>query len=153
MNVSVIIPAHNAADTIVETLSSLSAQTFDAWEAIVVDDGSSDATADRVAPFAEHDGRFRLLHQPQSGVSEARNAGVRAARFDWLLFLDADDWIVPEYLERMTRVLTADHTLDGVYCGWVRVASNGVLVNESNWTETGDLFAAFGRTCAFAIHA
>lgn len=153
MNVSVIIPAHNAADTIVETLSSLSAQTFDAWEAIVVDDGSSDATAERVTSFAGRDGRFRLLHQPQSGVSAARNAGVRAARFEWLLFLDADDWILPEYLERMAHVLTADHTLDAVYCGWVRVASNGVLVNESNWTETGDLFAAFGRTCAFAIHA
>ena len=153
MNVSVVIPAYNAAETIADTLSSLCAQLFVNWEAIVVDDGSIDATAAVVESFVERDSRFRLIRQPQSGVSAARNAGVGHARHDWLLFLDADDWILPAHLERLTGVLAADPSLDGVHCGWARVASDGSLFNESYWPEAGDLFATFARTCAFAIHA
>src|SRR6266508_5717575 len=104
MRVSVIIPAHNAAATIAETLDSLCAQTYTDWEAIVVDDGSSDATASVVESYAARDARIQLIRQPQAGVSEARNAGVRLARFDWLLFHDFDDWILPEYVDRMTTV-------------------------------------------------
>src|SRR6476469_1863340 len=138
MNVSVVIPAYNAAETIADTLSSLCAQLFVNWEAIVVDDGSIDATAAVVESFVERDSRFRLIRQPQSGVSAARNAGVGHARHDWLLFLDADDWILPAHLERLTGVLAADPSLDGVHCGWARVASAGSLFNESYWPEAGD---------------
>ncbi|MGH7791810.1 MAG: glycosyltransferase family 2 protein, partial [Thermodesulfobacteriota bacterium] len=88
MNVSVIIAAHNAADTIAETLQSLLDQTFPHWEAIVVDDGSSDGTENVVKSFVERDARFRFLRQQQMGVSAARNNGIKLARFDWLVFLD-----------------------------------------------------------------
>jgi peptidoglycan/xylan/chitin deacetylase (PgdA/CDA1 family) len=153
MKVSVIIPAHNAAATIAETLDSLCAQTYTDWEAIVVDDGSSDATASVVGAYAARDARIQLIRQPQAGVSEARNAGVRLARFDWLLFLDSDDWILPEYLDRMTTVLEADPTLDAVHCGWNRVAGDGSLLAAQFCPVSADLFPVFARTCAVAIHA
>jgi peptidoglycan/xylan/chitin deacetylase (PgdA/CDA1 family) len=153
MKVSVIIPAHNAAVTIAETLDSLCAQTYADWEAIVVDDGSSDATADVVGSYTARDARIQLICQPQAGVSEARNAGVRLARFDWLLFLDSDDWILPEYLDRMTAVLEADPTLDAVHCGWNRVAGDGSLLAAQFCPASADLFPVFARTCAVTIHA
>jgi glycosyltransferase involved in cell wall biosynthesis len=103
MNVSVVIPAYNAAESIADTLSSLCAQMFVIWEVIVVDDGSIDATAAVVDSFVERDSRFRLIRQPQSGVSTARNAGVDHARHDWLLFLDAEDWTGPA-ADRSNRV-------------------------------------------------
>src|SRR3989304_8511405 len=121
MNVSVIIPAHNAANTLTETLESLCAQTFKNWEVIVVDNGSNDGTQAIAATFAEKDHRIRVVSEPQKGVCIARNAGIRMSRFDWLLFLDADDWLLPQHLERMTSVLAADPNLGGVYCGWLYI--------------------------------
>jgi glycosyltransferase involved in cell wall biosynthesis len=98
MNVTVIVPAHNAADTLADTLESLTAQTFPGWEAIVVNDGSTDATPGIVEGFAAFDPRFRLVHRVNGGLAAARNTGVSHARHDALLFLDADDWILPRHL-------------------------------------------------------
>jgi peptidoglycan/xylan/chitin deacetylase (PgdA/CDA1 family) len=153
LSVSIVIPAHNAAETIAETLDSLCAQTFSDWEAIVVDDGSSDGTRDVAAGYAAREPRIRLIGQPQQGVSAARNAGVGLARCDWLLFLDADDWVLPEHLERMAGALAADSSLDGAHCGWSRVAGDGTALAEQFCPPTEDLFPLFARHCAFAIHA
>jgi peptidoglycan/xylan/chitin deacetylase (PgdA/CDA1 family)/GT2 family glycosyltransferase len=153
IRVSVIIPAHNAAATIAETLDSLCAQTFVAWEAIVVDDGSTDATWEIAARYAARDARIRVLRQSHSGVSAARNAGVQAAHTDWLLFLDADDWILPAHLQRMSDMLATDPTLDAVHCGWARVASDGAVFDAQFCPHAEDLFPLFVRRCPFAIHA
>ena len=106
--VSVIIPARNAARTLDETLESIRAQTHTRWEAIVVDDGSTDGTAEVAAKFPALDSRFRVVTQPPGGVSAARNAGLAEARHEWLLFLDADDLIRPAYLQRMMERLAAE---------------------------------------------
>ena len=94
MNVSVIIPAYNAVETIADTLESLIAQTYPHWEAIVVNDGSSDATDEITREFVERDARIRMITQPNGGEGAARNTGIAQAQYDWLLFLDADDWIL-----------------------------------------------------------
>lgn len=152
LGVSVVIPAHNAAETIAETLESLSTQTFSNWEAIVVDDGSSDETAALAARFAEKDSRIRTLSQSHLGGCAARNTGISLAHFDWLLFLDPDDWLSPQYLERMTKAITLDSDLDAVHCGWARVTPDGQLIGETCLPPLGDLFSAFARTCAFHIN-
>ena len=153
MNVSVIIPAHNAASTLAETLESLRVQTFTSWEAIVVDDGSSDGTAAIAVNYGEKDSRIRTVSQQKMGVGTARNTGIRLARFDWLLFLDADDWLSPQHLERMTGALAVDANLDAVYCAWVRVAPDGNRLYEGFCSQEGDLFNLFAITCPFSIHA
>ena len=118
MSVSVVIPALNAAATIDETIRSLVAQKFKAWEAIIVDDGSTDTTPDRARDWLSRDARVRYIRQENQGASAARNAGIAIATFDWLLFLDADDWIHPKHLHWLTRKLRSDPTLDIVYGGW-----------------------------------
>lgn len=153
MNVSVIIPAYNAADTVAQALESLLAQTAPGWEAIVVDDGSSDGTAEVVRSFTERDRRFRLVTRPNGGESAARNTGLDRAAYDWVLFLDADDWIAPVHLERLTAALEADDTLDAVHCGYARVAADGTPVVDPYRPPAGDLFPTLAHRAAFPVHA
>lgn len=96
--VSVIVPSYNCAEYIAETLVSLSAQNYSCWEAIVVDDGSVDGTEDVVRKISSSDSRVRYVFQPNSGVSSARNHGIRLAKGQYILFLDADDLITPNVL-------------------------------------------------------
>lgn len=153
MNVSVIIPAYNMAPYLRQTLNSLQAQRFKHWEAIVVDDGSSDETAAIAAAFAGQDERFRLVQQSNQGGSAARNNGIALARGDWFLFLDADDWILERHLERMVARLGADSALDAVHCGWMRVSPGGVAGPEKYAPDVPDMFDLFAQYCAFQPHA
>ncbi|MCI0602673.1 glycosyltransferase [bacterium] len=151
--VSIVIPAYNARETITQTLESVIAQTHPNWEAIVVDDGSVDATADIVKTFVERDSRIRLLQQTQTGEAGARNAGLSHVRYDWLLFLDADDWISPLHLETMLKEVVLDPELSAVHCGSARVAADGTMVVESYLPPAGDLFTTLARRAAFPVNA
>lgn len=96
--VSVIIPTYNRAALVQEAVASVLAQTFTDFELLVVDDGSTDATVQVLAPYQ---GRLRLLRLPaRQGVSAARNRGVQEARGEWLAFLDSDDLWLPHKLAR-----------------------------------------------------
>ena len=103
--VSVITPAYNAAAFIAETIRSLRAQDFEDWEHVVVDDGSTDGTADAVA--AVRDERLRLLRQANMGQSAAQNAGLAVARGSFVVMLDADDRLLPGTLSRLLEALAA----------------------------------------------
>lgn len=92
---AVIIPAFNASATLRQAVDSVLAQTYAPHEIIVIDDGSTDATAQVARSYGT---RVTLISQGNSGVSAARNAGARAANAEWLCFLDADDWYYPERL-------------------------------------------------------
>ena len=151
--VSVIIPAYNAATTLCETLDSLLGQSRLEWEAIVVNDGSTDNTQVIAERYAEADSRIQLVVQSNGGEAAARNAGIKAARHEWLVFLDADDWIKPEYLDRMTAALAADPSLDAVHCRWARVAPDGTALTHAYQPPAGDLFEEFARYPAFVVHA
>lgn len=88
---SIILPCHNAAETLDSTLTSLLGQTCSDWELICVDDGSTDETFARLKDWATRDARIRVLHQDNQGPSAARNHGAGRARGDILCFCDADD--------------------------------------------------------------
>jgi glycosyltransferase involved in cell wall biosynthesis/peptidoglycan/xylan/chitin deacetylase (PgdA/CDA1 family)/SAM-dependent methyltransferase len=107
VTVSVVIPARNAESTLAETLGSLLAQTRNDWEALVVDDGSTDGTAEMARRHHARDPRIKLVSdgRESEGASAARNRGIAAARGHWLLFLDADDWIDPGFLQKTLAVL------------------------------------------------
>ena len=94
--VSVIIPAYNAADVLERCVRSVLAQTYARFEVLLVDDGSRDGTPELADALAREDGRVRVVHKENGGVSSARNAGLDEARGEWLTFVDADDylWVV-----------------------------------------------------------
>ncbi len=104
--IGIVIPARDAAPWLGTALRSLLAQTMPQWRAVVVDDGSTDTTADVAARFADR--RIALIRQPPSGVSTARNRGVATlGDCTALLFLDADDWLAPNALARLGAALRA----------------------------------------------
>lgn len=102
--VSVIIPAHNVAPYICETLDSVFAQTFINYEVIVVNDGSPD-TVELESALEPYAGHFRYLKQENAGASVARNRGLRAAQGEFIAFLDADDLWLPNYLDEQLKFL------------------------------------------------
>jgi len=106
--VSVVIPAYNAAWCIDKALESVFAQSYRPMEVIVVNDGSTDATEITVRRFGE---RVRLINQPNGGMSNARNTGVRNALGQWVAFLDSDDYWLVGKLKRQMELLTSNPDL------------------------------------------
>ena len=104
---TVVIAAFNAARTIGSSIRSVLRQTEQDFEVIVVDDGSTDETAEAVGTFSG-DSRIRLIGQPNRGPAAARNTGLKAARSTYVSMLDADDLWLPDYLEVMGGALDED---------------------------------------------
>lgn len=113
--VSVIVPTYNYGRFIGETLECLRAQTYPYWECVVVDDGSTDDTAGRVARFTERDPRFKFFRQSNRLQGAAKNTGLRHTAGQYVQFLDADDLIEPRKFERQVEYLERHPEVDIVY--------------------------------------
>ena len=147
--ISIIIPTYNYAQFLPEALESVFSQTFKNYEIIVVDDGSMDNTREIVGNYGE---RVRYFYQANSGVSAARNKGIREAEGDYLAFLDADDLYRPEFLEIMLAKIKEGY--DWVGCDHIREEINtktGEIIREvtqrqidENW-DSNELLRAFLR--------
>ena len=124
---SIIIPVYNVAPYLRECLDSVLAQTFTDWEAICVDDGSSDGSGVILDEYARKDNRIKVVHKVNGGVSSARNAGLSATIGEWVVFLDADDYLGPEYLSGV-KIAIAD-SVDVIGCDVRHVDSEGRLLN------------------------
>jgi glycosyltransferase involved in cell wall biosynthesis len=112
--VSVITPTRNRLKLLCETMDSVAAQSFDAWEYLVVDDGSADGTAEEVALRAKSDPRIRYLQRTAdiSGANVCRNIGILQCRADLIVFLDSDDLLRPRCLERRVEIMQRNSALD-----------------------------------------
>lgn len=106
--VSVIIPAYNQAQYLPDALDSVLAQTYTNWETIIVDDGSPDNVAEIAARYSGCDSRIKFLHTDNYGLSAARNTGAAHSGGEYLVFLDGDDKIAPEYIENCVKALQSD---------------------------------------------
>ena len=103
--VSIVIPCYNGEATIGETLQSIQQQAFQDWEAIAVNDGSTDGSADLIRQHQVSDSRIQLIEQENQGPSAARNLGLAVAKGKFVNFLDADDLLLPDMLQRMVQKL------------------------------------------------
>lgn len=110
---SVVIPVYNGERCIRRAIEGVLAQTYTNWELILVDDGSTDGTAAICDEYAS--ARIRVIHQPNGGVSAARNAGIAAADGEYLAFVDADDIIERDYLANLAQGIGHDLIITG-YC-------------------------------------
>ncbi len=134
--ISIVIPVLNGEATIGRALASLGEQSFPDFEALIVDDGSTDGTGAVVRALAEKDGRFRYIALDRNGgVAAARNRAFGLARGQWITLLDADDWYEPERLEKllqMARELDADAVFDNL-----RVFDHvsGILTEETRFQK------------------
>lgn len=104
--ISIIIPCYNQAEFLPETLKYVQSQTYADFECIIVDDGSTDNSAEIVHSFMVNDPRFCLVSKQNGGTATARNVGLKAASGDYVIFLDADDFLHPEALARQLEHTT-----------------------------------------------
>ena len=116
--ISVITPVYKAEKTICKCLDSFIAQTLTDWELILVDDGGPDTSGAICDEYAKRDARFRVIHQENAGVSAARQAGLDAARGEYVIHADPDDWVEPQMLEELYRKAKADDA-DMVICDYI----------------------------------
>lgn len=112
--VSIIMPCYQNGRTAADTVRSIQAQTEADWELIAVDDGSTDDTLVVLERLAREEPRMRVIHQENGGVSAARNAGMDAAKGEWLSFVDADDVLLPQALAHLQALTDAE---TDVACG------------------------------------
>jgi glycosyltransferase involved in cell wall biosynthesis len=105
--ISVVIPAYNAEKFLPDTLDSILEQTMQAFEIIVVDDGSTDRTVEIVRGYSAKDNRIRLILNHHGRQSNARNTAIRVARYDWIAPIDADDIILPDRFEKQLQAAAA----------------------------------------------
>ncbi len=110
--VTIVIPVYNAEKYLGECIDSVLAQSFGDFELILVDDGSKDSSGEICDEYAKKDERIRVIHQPNSGVTAARKAGVEAASTEWIMFVDADDLVTTDGLQRLVDVQKKDLELD-----------------------------------------
>lgn len=125
--ITTIVPCYQAEKTIRETLSALQAQTFKDWEAIVIDDGSTDSSPAIIQSAAESDPRIKLLTQENAGPSVARNYGLKQAAGEFIHFLDADDLIVAQTYEKLLNGFKENISADLIYCNWRVVSESGQI--------------------------
>ncbi|RWA65382.1 trifunctional glycosyltransferase/class I SAM-dependent methyltransferase/polysaccharide deacetylase [Mesorhizobium sp.] len=152
--VSIVVPVHNAEATLARALDCLLDQEIVDWEAIIVDDASTDRTPAIIAGYLERDARFRTLSSCAHSAAGARNSGTSTARGQWLMFLDADDWVAASFLAKMLAALKSAPDAVAAYCGSRRVMPDGELTPSSIPTEVAiQPFETFARRCAIRTHA
>ena len=108
---SIIIPVYNVELYLKDCLDSVLNQSFADWEAICVNDGSTDGSVTILGKYAEKDSRFKIISQPNAGLSAARNTGINAAKGDYILFLNSDDWMELNALEVLSKNINGEDLL------------------------------------------
>jgi glycosyltransferase involved in cell wall biosynthesis len=149
LGVTVVIPVYNRAALVVEAMESVLAQKWPAVEIVVVDDGSTDATPDAVATYVEKaDHRIRLIRQPNQGGSAARNAGIAAARYPFVAFLDSDDRWLPGKLAAQMHIFESDPSVDVAFTAYIeRWPTTSSTVVLPHWVPAGALEKLLEGSC------
>lgn len=127
--ISVIVPVYNVENYLGRCVDSLLKQTYRDLEIILVDDGSTDRSGGICDEYAQKDGRIRVLHKENGGLSDARNAGMQLAKGGFLAFVDSDDLVAPGMYERMLNVLRTE-TSDVVQCGVIKFSLEEELTQQ-----------------------
>ena len=122
--ISIIVPVYNADRYLDKCVTSISSQTYENLEIILVDDGSSDNSPEICDWFAKKDSRILVIHQNNRGVSAARNVGIEYAKGEYLAFVDGDDYISPSMIEHLYSRVLLDQT-DIAVCGYRKVDEEG----------------------------
>ena len=124
--VSIVVPVYNVEKYLRECVDSLLAQDFQDCEILLVNDGSTDSSPAICEEYARRDGRIRVIHQENQGLSAARNTGIDAAQGEYLLFVDSDDYL-PEGALSHLHALAVEHNADFVAGTFLRLFDNGSI--------------------------
>ena len=151
--ISIIIPVYNVRLYLVRCIESVMAQTLSDWELILVDDGATDGSGDLCDLYSRKDSRIRVFHQKNMGVSSARNVGLNQATGEYIMFVDADDWIERDFcdnlLTRMKNVSKCDLVISGYKEIGKRKLRENKICKEENilLSDLSDCFDELYENC------
>lgn len=114
--ISIIVPVYNSQETLNRCVDSLLKQTYHNIEIILIDDGSKDRSLELCSMYAKKDERVRTIHKENGGVSSARNAGIEMAKGDYILFVDSDDYVEPDYVSAMVTAAKESLGYGHIWC-------------------------------------
>ena len=129
MTVSVIVPIYKTEPYIRKCIDSIMNQTYTYLEIILIDDGSPDQSGAICDEYAKRDGRVRVIHKENGGLSDARNVGIDSATGEYLMFVDSDDYIAPDMTEVLLKALV-DNGADMSLCSYIYIDENEVEIPE-----------------------
>lgn len=125
--ISIIVPVYNTSDYLEKCINSIINQTYKNIEIIIIDDGSTDNSADIIKRFIDIDERVVCYYQPNRGVATARNKGIELSKGDYILFIDSDDYVEPTIVEKLLGNIGEDDIF--CMCGTISVYENNIKEN------------------------
>ncbi len=140
---SIIIPVYNAENYLNRCLDSILEQVFPSYEVILVDDGSTDSSPLICDRYSATDPRFRTIHKPNGGVSSARNAGINLAKGEYLMFVDSDDALLPDALERMMEGVVDEDMVLGGYAVFIEGVPQKEVLPVRSRSYRGEAMVSF----------
>ena len=140
--ISVIVAVYQAEKYMNRCLDSIIAQTFTDFEVLLIDDGSLDSSGMICDDYAARDSRFRVIHKQNEGVSSARQTGCNAAKGDYIIHADPDDWAEPDWLQKMYEKIKEDKA-DIVICDFERIYKNKIVhyIQKPTSLDNSDIIA------------
>ncbi|MBO4805935.1 MAG: glycosyltransferase family 2 protein [Paludibacteraceae bacterium] len=130
MRISIIIPVYKVEKYLSDCLDSIISQSFEDWEAILVDDGSPDLSGVICDEYARKDNRFHVIHKRNGGVSSARNVGIANAKGEWVTFVDSDDILSFTFLQELYSPIANGESVDFVHGGCSDWTEEGLTINQ-----------------------
>ena len=127
--ISVVVPIYNVEQYLERCIDSILHQTYEHLEIILVDDGSPDNSGAICDSYLSMDQRIKVIHKRNGGLSDARNAGLEMASGEFITFIDSDDTIMPEMIEKLYERIDTDRS-DMAFCGYRQVSQNGDILSE-----------------------
>ncbi len=129
--ISIIVPCYNVEKYLQECVEPILHQTCPHWELILVDDGSKDRTPQLCDEYAQKDSRIKVIHKENGGLVSARNVGYKAAKGDWLMYLDGDDWIDTDTCEKLMTYIAKYPDIDIIF--WKCIQELGTNSIKGKW--------------------
>ena len=136
VRLSVLVPVYNVERFLPRCLESLEAQTLPEIEVLLIDDGSTDGSGEICDAYAAKDARFRVIHQENRGLSAVRNRSLEEAAGEYVMFVDADDWVEPDFCETPWRC-AVEQDADVVFFRYRRTKENGEILPLAGSVPTG----------------
>lgn len=137
--ISIIIPVYNVEQYLHRCVNSILLQTFTDWELLLIDDGSTDRSGELCDEYAKKENSISVFHKINGGVSSARNLGLDKAQGEWVTFIDADDYILFDFLKGLYRPIENGECVDFVHGGCYNVQNDEIVsVNQSYDNYIGD---------------
>ena len=137
--ISIIIPVYNVEQYLHRCVNSILLQTFTDWELLLIDDGSTDRSGELCDEYAKKENSISVFHKINGGVSSARNLGLEKAQGEWVTFIDADDYILPDFINGLYKPIGDGEVVDFVHGGCYNVKNDEIVsVNQSYDNYIGD---------------